>query len=169
MMFFNNPQKMPKQLLGYGVLIMVAIFFLTPGILRGEDLDLAKLPEIVRKAADKAVPNAKWNKAVKDTDGKDIWYDIEGMDAKGRNVWVTVESNGDIEEIETEIKPQEAPKIVLAALREKYPNFKISAVYEIRDDVNKVIRCNFEGKRLKDKKDITISFSGDGKFISIDD
>ncbi|NBR06739.1 MAG: hypothetical protein EBT92_13325 [Planctomycetes bacterium] len=169
MMFFNNPQKMPKQLLGYGMLLMVAIFFLTPGILRGEDLDLAKLPEIVRKAADKAVPNAKWNKAVKDTDGKDIWYDIEGIDSKGRYVCVTVEPNGDIEEIETEINPQNTPNVVLAALKDRYPNFKISAVYEIRDDDDKIIKFNFEGKRLRDKKVITVSFTGDGKFIKIDD
>jgi hypothetical protein len=47
--------------------------------------------------------------------------------------------------------------------------FKITAVYEIRDDQDKIKRYHIDGKRLNDKEGITISFSGDGKFIKIDD
>lgn len=99
-----------KQPLAHTILFIVAIFGMTHGIARGENIALTNLPEIVRKAGDKAVPNAKWNKAVKDTDRKDTWYDISGIDTKGRNVCVTVEPNGDIDEIETEIKAQNTPK-----------------------------------------------------------
>jgi hypothetical protein len=106
---------------------------------------------------------------VKDTDGKDTWYDISGIDAKGRKICVTVEPNGDIDEIETEIKSQNTPKSVMAALKERLPNFKISAVYEIRNDEDKVMRYDFDGKRLKDKEDVTISFTVDGKFIKLDE
>ena len=168
-MSFFTISNTPTKWVGHLILLMALICRMNSAIANGEDIALPNLPEIVRKAADKAAPNTKWNKAVKDTDGKDTWYDIEGIDAKGRNVCVTVEPNGDIEEIETEIKPQDTPKIVLAALRDRFPNFKISAVYEIRDDENKVIRYDFEGKRLKDKKDITVSFSGDVKFIKINE
>jgi hypothetical protein len=158
-----------KQRLAYTVLFMVVIFGMAHGIARGEDIALANLPDIIRKASDKAAPNAKWNKAVKDTDGKDTWYDISGIDAKGRKICVTVEPNGDIDEIETEIKAQNTPKSVMAALKERLPNFKISAVYEIRNDEDKVMKYDFDGKRLKDKEDVTISFTVDGKFIKLDE
>ena len=158
-----------KQRLAYIVLFMVVIFGMGHGIARGEDIALANLPEIIRNAAGKAIPNAKWNKVVKDTDGKNTWYEVSGMDAKGRKICVTVEPNGDIEEIETEIKAQNTPKSVMAALRGRLPNFKISAVYEIRSDEHKITRYDFDGKRLKDKEDVTISFTVDGKFIKLDE
>ena len=70
---------------------------------------------------------------------------------------------------ETEINLQDTPKKIMAALRDRLPNFKISAVYEIRDDEKKILRYDFEGRRLKDKKDVIVSFSGDAKFIKIND
>ncbi|MEI7853037.1 MAG: hypothetical protein WCJ06_04970 [Planctomycetota bacterium] len=158
-----------KQRLAYIVLFMAVIFGMTHGIARGEDIALANLPEIIRNAADKAIPNAKWNKVVKDTDGKDSWYEVSGMDAKGRKICVTVEPNGDIEEIETEIKSQNTPKSVMTALRGRLPNFKITAVYEIRNDQDKIIRYDIDGKRSRDKEDVTISFTVDGKFIKLDE
>jgi len=160
---------MLKQGLAYMVLFLVVIFGMTHGIARGEDIALVNLPEIIRNAGDKAIPNAKWNKAIKNSDGKHTWYEIGGVNSKGQKVCVTVESNGDIEEIETEIKVQNTPKVVLAALKGRLPNFKITAVYEIRDDQDKIIRYDIDGKRLNDKEDITISFSEDGKFIKIDE
>jgi len=158
-----------KQRLAYMVLFMVVIIGMAHGIARGEDIALANLPDIIRNAADKAVPNAKWNKVVKDTDGKDSWYEVSGMDAKGRKICVTVEPNGDIEEIETEIKSQNTPKSVMTALRGRLPNFKITAVYEIRNDQDKIIRYDIDGKRSRDKEDVTISFTVDGKFIKLDE
>ena len=158
-----------KQRFAYLVLFMVVGFAMNLGVAKGEDIALANLPEIIRNAADKVIPNAKWNKAVKDTDGKDTWYDISGIDAKGRKICVTVEPNGDIDEIETEIKAQNTPKSVMAALKGRLPNFKISAVYEIRNDEDKITRYDFDGKRLKDKEDVTISFTVDGKFIKLDE
>ena len=158
-----------KQRLAYMFLFMVVIIGMAHGIARGEDITLANLPEIIRTAADKAIPNAKWNKVVKDTDGKDTWYDISGIDAKGRKICVTVEPNGDIDEIETEIKSQNTPKSVMTALRGRLPNFKIIAVYEIRDDQDKIIRYDIDGKRLRDKEDVTISFTVDGKFIKLEE
>ena len=47
-----------KQRFAYLVLFMVVIFAMTHGIARGEDIALANLPEIIRNAADKAIPNA---------------------------------------------------------------------------------------------------------------
>ena len=47
-----------KQRLAYIVLFMGVIFGMTHGIARGEDIALANLPEIIRNAADKAIPNA---------------------------------------------------------------------------------------------------------------
>ena len=158
-----------KQRLAYMILFMVVIIGMAHGIARGEDIALANLPEIIRNAADKAIPKAKWNKVVKDTDGKNTWYEVSGMDAKGRKICITVEPNGDIEEIETEIKSQNTPKSVMTALRGRLPNFKITAVYEIRNDQDKIIRYDIDGKRSRDKEDVTISFTVDGKFIKLDE
>ena len=47
-----------KQRLAYIVLFMAVIFGMTYGIARGEDIALANLPEIIRNAADKAIPIA---------------------------------------------------------------------------------------------------------------
>ena len=88
---------------------------------------------------------------------------------QGRKICVTVEPNGDIDEIETEIKAQNTPKNVMAALRGRLPNFKITAVYEIRNDEDKITRYDFDGKRPRDKEDVTISFTVDGKFIKLDE
>jgi|GEM_PF-500848 len=169
MNFFANNSNLLMKWLGYSGLFIVAIFGMTSEIAKGEDIALINLPEIIRKAANAAVPNAKWSKVVKDTDEKHTWYEIKGIDAKGRNVCVTVEPNGELEEIETEIKLQVTPKIVLDALKRRFSNFKISAVYEIRNDINTIVRYNFDGKRPRDKEEITISFSAVGKSINIDE
>ena len=156
------------RLLSMGTLV-VGICFLVAAHATAEDIALSKLPPAVRKAADKAVPKAKWESATKETeDKKEFWYELEGKDAKGRYVHVTVSTDGTVDEVSTEIDYKDAPKVVKDALKAKFPKFKVETSYEIRKD-EKIERFDFEGKRPKDKEEITISVSPDGKSVEIDE
>ncbi len=147
--------------------LVVGICFLVAAHVTAEDIDLKKVPAVVRKAADKAVPKAKWESATKETeDKKEFWYELEGKDAKGRYVHVTVSTDGTVDEVSTEIEFKDAAKVVKDALKAKFPKFKVDTSYEIRKD-EKIERFDFEGKRPKDKEEITISVSPDGKSVEV--
>lgn len=152
--------------------VLVALWLLTsPQSCPADEkpIDLAKLPAKVKKAANDAVPGAKWKEAFTDEDEGKVFYTLEGTDAKGRNVSVEVTAEGKVNEVETEIPLKDVPKVVMDALRAKMPKFKISAVSEVRQE-GKVVGYNFDGQRpAKDKEDITVSVSADGKTIEIDD
>jgi hypothetical protein len=57
---------------------------------------------------------------------------------------------------------------VTTALKKKLPRFQVATAYEARQE-GKVIRYDFEGKRPRDKKEITVSVSANGKEIEIDE
>ena len=118
-----------------------------------------EVPSVVKEAADKAIPGAKWESA-------DVSYQLEGKDSKGRTVTVELESDGDIVEIETEISEKEVPSAVMKAIKAKYPKFVIETILEIRHD-SKASGYQFEGKRPKDKEDVTILVSADGKNVDL--
>lgn len=133
-----------------------------------QKIDLAKLPAKVRKAADAAVPGAKWEEAHKDTEEGVVIYELDGTNARGRDVTVMVTAEGKVTEVETELPLTEVPQLVRDALKAKMPRFKITAAFEIREE-GKVTSYDFEGKRPKDKEEITVSVSVDGKTIEIED
>jgi hypothetical protein len=128
---------------------------------------LAKVPAKIKAAADKAVPGAEWSEATKSTEDGEVAFRLEGDDAKGRYVWVEVAADGTVNEVQTEIPLKEAPAAVRAALKAKMPRFKVTTVYEARQN-GKVVRFDFEGKRPKNKEVISISFSPDGKPVEDD-
>lgn len=133
-----------------------------------DDIPIDKLPAAVKKAIDAAVPKAKWTTAGKSEEDKKVSYEIEGEDAKGRYVWVEVTAEGKVVEVQTEVPLKDAPKVVADALTKQFPRFKVETTYEVQVD-GKVARYDFEGKRPKDKEEITISVSADGKTIDVYD
>lgn len=102
------------------------------------------------------------------TDGKVERYDLEGADAKGRAVYVSVSPGGELDEVFTEVKPADVPKAAAAALAAKFPRFTAATVYEVRAG-GKVERYDFEGKRPRDKEEITVSVTPDGKSVEVDE
>jgi len=132
-----------------------------------DEIDLAKVPAKVRKAADKAVPKAVWTSASMSKEDGEVTYELEGTDASKRFVSVEVSSDGEVSEVQTEIPQKEVPAVVAAKLKSRFPRFVTSTVYEVRED-GKVIRYDFEGKRPKDKEDIGIYISADGKDVELD-
>jgi hypothetical protein len=158
-----------KQFFGSAPLLAVGILFGTSAV-RADEIALDKVPTEVRKAADKAVKKAKWDSASKETEDKKVfWYELEGKDAGGRYVHVSVSSEGIVDEITTEIQPKDVPKVVATALKGKFPKFVASTIYEVRNGDNKIDRYDFEGKRPKDKEEITLSVSPDGKSVEVDE
>ena len=129
----------------------------------GEDLELSKVPAKVRKAAEKEIPGGKFESA-----STQIVYELEGKDAKGRAVTVEVDEEGEVGEVNTELAVKDVPEAVMSALKAKMPKFKIESVFESKQE-GKVQGYSFEGKRPRDKEEIGVFVSPDGKTIEIDE
>jgi hypothetical protein len=142
---------------------MFGMFELKRVKMRGDDLAMSKVPPTVKKAAEKAVPGGKWESASSET-----IYELEGKDAKGRAVVVEVSDDGEVNEVSTELPVKEVPDAVLSALKAKMPRFKIETVFESKQE-GQVAGYSFEGKRPKDKEEIGVFVSPDGKTIEIDE
>lgn len=137
---------------------------------RGDDdeVPLAKVPAVVRKAADAAVAGAKWSAAYTDRDDSGVIYELDGTDAKGRDVIVEITAAGKVREIETEIPIRDVPAGVQKALKAKFPRFVATASYEVVRE-GKVAGFAFEGRRPRDKEDIDVFVSVDGKTVEIEE
>jgi hypothetical protein len=133
-----------------------------------EEIEVAKVPAKVRQAAAKAVKGAKWEAAFRLKIKEGELFELEGVDAKGRGVVVTVSPDGVVDEIETEIRPKDLPDAVAKAVREKVPAFKAHVATEISEN-GKVTGYEIEGRRAKEKRDILITVSPDGKTVETDE
>jgi len=132
------------------------------------EIELSKVPAVVRKAADKAVAGAKWSSAYMDRDDSGVVYELDGTDAKGRDVIVELTAAGKVNEIETEIPLPDVPAGVQKALKAKYPRFTTTASFEVVRG-GKVAGYAFEGRRPRDKEDIDVFVSADGKTVEIEE
>jgi hypothetical protein len=146
-----------------GELQMNGMLEMEANVARGDDIEVAKVPASVRKAVDKAVPGAKWESAY-----SEMIYELEGRDGKGRAVVVEVTDEGEVNDVSTEIPIKEVPEAVVAAFKAKMPRFKVTTVYESRQK-GKVVGYSVEGRRPKDKDDVGLFVSPDGKTVEIDD
>jgi hypothetical protein len=134
-----------------------------------EEIDMEKVPKEAKEAADQAVPKAKWTDAYTSKEDGDTYYELEGTDDKDRYVWIQVDAEGNVYEIQTEIGQKDVPKAVTKALTAKVPKFEIKTVYAVaEDDRDKVTEYHFEGKRPKDEDDIMVGVSADGKTVEVD-
>ena len=132
-----------------------------------DEIDLAKVPAKVRRAADLAVPGAKWSTAFKDEEDGETYFELEGKDRRQRVVTVEVSADGEVNEVETEMPLAEVRESVQATLKKRLPRFKVATVYEVREG-GKMVGYNFEGKRPRDKEEIVVFVSADGKEVEID-
>lgn len=156
-------------------LLASAVGLLAGGAVRADTIKLSDVPAKARAAADKAVPKAKWTDASKEKDGDEVWYDLEGTDAKGRYVCVSVYPDGNVDEVTTEVQRGDVPEPVLTAVKKhkELSGFKATTYYEVRDGDGKLDRYDLEGaipsgkKKGKDKE-VTVSVSPDGKEVEID-
>lgn len=133
-----------------------------------DEIPLDKVPANIRKAADAAVPKAKWEAAYKYEEEGKLYYDLEGRNSKGRAVVVTLAKDGEVESVETEIPVRELPEVVRQAVKAKWPRFNTKAAYEVREG-DKVVGYDLEGKRPSDRHEIAIFASADGKELEMDE
>lgn len=99
-----------------------------------------------------------------DKDG-DYVYDMRGTIAKGRDIQVQVEADGDILESTVEVPLEKVPAVVTDALKKARPKFEIGTAYALREG-GKLIGYHFEGKGPKGR-DRTISVTPDGKQVEV--
>jgi hypothetical protein len=114
-----------------------------------DDVDLKDVPAAVRASADKTVPNARWEKATKETDDDETTYHLNGADAKGREVNVTLKADGQVEVFETVLSVTDLPGNVVEVLR-TLPQVKWTDATEKVEDG----KTNYEvgGSDLKDRE-----------------
>ena len=148
-----------------------------------ESTPLDKLPKAVVESIKKMFPDAEMKSATKevvkdeddddddaktetddkDTDDKDekdeddseVIYEVT-LSEKGKTIDVTVDEEGDIEEVERSIELKELPRLVADALAKQFPKSTLKsaeAIYEVEDG-----EMEFEGYEViletADKKEI---------------
>lgn len=134
-----------------------------------QEIPLGNLPQKVRDAASMAVVGAKWETTaylIKDEEGQ--FYELEGVNRSGRIVVVSVSTDGELMEIETEIRPREVPQAVREAVRQKLERFRVVAAYETRD-TKEVTGYVLEGRRPRMRGLILVSVSPDGQTIEVEE
>lgn len=132
------------------------------------EVAFADLPEAARKGIAAAVPGFTPDEVYEVRDGTDVYYELSGQDRRKRDVWLSVYPDGKVDEVSTAVTMKEVPAAVVNAVKAKFPKFQASAGYEVRLD-GKVVRYDIEGRRPRDKDDITLSVTPDGKEVTVDE
>lgn len=163
-----------------------------------EAVAIDKLPKAVVNSIKKMFPDAELKKATKDVvkeeeedddddddkaaDTKDdgneedkdeqdeskVVYEVT-LSQKGHVIDVTVEEDGEIEEVERSIDLKELPKIVTDALARKFPKSTLKsaeAIYEVEDEKMElegyeVILTSADGKEIEADIDVEIEITVD--------
>jgi hypothetical protein len=136
-------------------------------VLRADDDDdkvpLDKLPKEVTAALEKKFPGAELLSAIKDNDDKDKpTYEVT-IKFKKQELDVTLTPAGDIIQVEREIEVKEVPKVVINAIKKKYPKATFKGASAISKDDNV---AEYELDIVtRDKKNLYVTFDKHGKFI----
>ncbi len=136
-------------------------------VLRADDEDdkvpLDKLPKEVTAAVKKKFPGAELLSAIKDTHDKNKpTYEVT-IKFKKQELDVTLTPAGDIVQVERGIEMKEVPKVVMDAIKKRYPRATFQGASEIIKD-DKVAEYELDIV-TKDKKNLYVTFDRHGKFI----
>jgi hypothetical protein len=114
---------------------LLAALILTAGTASADEekVTLDKVPRAVLKAVKARFPDAKLLKAEKETENGKTVFEI-GLKNMEQSIEVTLTPDGTIIEIEKQIAAKDMPKVVAAALEDKYPK----ATYRMIEEVIKV-------------------------------
>jgi hypothetical protein len=156
-----------KKLLSLCAGMLVMLTAVSPMNAAEEKVALEKVPKVVIDTVKKRFPKAELVEAAKETDGTKIEYEISLKDGETKyDVMLTPE--GKITLIEKVISAKDLPKVVAAALEEKYPK----ATYKVYEEMTKVI----DGKEVlayyevlletTDKKTLEVEVSPEGKILA---
>lgn len=105
--------------------------------LADEKIPLKEVPKAVVDAVNAKFPKAEVVQAEKEVEDGVTYYEL-AIKFNGNNIDVTSKADGEIVEIETEIKPTGLPKEVIGQLDAKYPKAEIKkAEYIASKEVTK--------------------------------
>lgn len=124
----------------HGLVVAGAMALVSSAWAGEEKLPLDKVPKEVSAAVAKRFPNAKVTEAAKETEGGKTFYELTFKD-KGKNVDVTVTSDGSLTMIEKEIGVKDLPEKVAKGLEKKHPKGAhkfAEAVYRVKDGEEKL-------------------------------
>jgi hypothetical protein len=146
--------------------VLLGGFGLVLGVRAGEEkVALKDVPKAVLDTFKARFPHAEIKQVEKETDAdNEVVYEF-GITADGKNIDVSVEADGELASIETEIAVKDIPAPVKKALDAKYPGApikKAEAVSEFDDGKEeKTIEVILTAKG----KDLEVVLTPDGKIV----
>lgn len=113
-----------------------------------EQVEVAKLPPPVLKAVKAKFPESQLESALKEIEGKEFVYEV-CLKCKRREMYVLVDPEGNILEIDKVISEKELPGAVVATLKKKYAEAKVSTAEEILigEEISYSVLLKFGPKR----------------------
>lgn len=97
-----------------------------------QKIDLKDVPKAVIDAVKSRFPQGELKEAAKESEGGETVYEIALLNA-GKHVTVSVDDEGEIEEIESVVAIADLPKAVIEALAKNYPKATIKSAEELVD------------------------------------
>lgn len=128
------------------------------------EIPLSEVPELVRKAADKTAPQARWKEAAREErDGKTL-YALDGEDDRGRGVGVILTGEGKLDRLLLELSDTEVPDVVKRALKREAPKFQAEGYAKVIRDGG-----SFEYMAVgqEDGEDLMRGIDPDGKKVRV--
>ncbi len=131
---------------------------------------LEKLPKAVTAAVKKAFSKATLVSALQKKEDGETLYEVT-VKENGKRIEITLEEDGEIEEIEKEIDLKDLPKAVTDALKAKFPQATLkSAEAEYDVDDGKQELESYEVKLVTaDQKKVEAKVKPDGTIVSTED
>jgi hypothetical protein len=127
---------------------------------------LSRVPATVVDAARKAAPGVKLSKALKTVEDGKVYYDLIGIDARGREVDVELTARAQVLGVGTEIPMNEVPPAILTALRAKTKGMKFTDAETVTLG-GRLISYRFEGETAGGD-DVEVTVSPDGRSVEVD-
>lgn len=149
------------RLSNYGLVAVLALVGHVPLTAAADEdqVDLKDVPASVQGAADSTVPQAKWLKASKEVDDDETTYHLNGSDAKGREVDITLTAEGQVESFETVLSVTDLPSKLVEVLK-TLPQVKWTEATEKVE--NGKTTYEVSGSDLKDRESVAF-FDADGQ------
>ncbi len=129
-----------------------------------EKVPLDKLPAKIKEAVKAKFPDAELVSAEKEKENGKIVYEV-AIKNKGKAIEVTLDEEGKIVTVESEIAAKDLPKPVAEAFEKKYPNATVTKVEEVVEGG----KTKYELLISFGKKKLEVTFDPQGKFLEEED
>lgn len=128
-----------------------------------------KLPKSVVDSVQSHFPGAKIKKAMTEKGDDDVLYEVS-FQVNGHLIEVTLEQNGEIEEVERTVELKDVPSAVLELVAKKYPDsqlMSVEAIFEM-DDQQEELEYYEVQVQLTDKKTIEVKVKYEVEIVGKD-